>query len=425
MLHTRRNWTTACSTVVGVGLLAASLTACGNETADRAGQARAGGGALLQSKVARNAPDDSTDLAAAADGLRRLGHDLASHLPPESGTAGNQVFSPASLAIAFAMLREGAGPQSAHEIDQVIGLPENRQAAYNRIVTALTDVGQGDRLEINDAMFVDPDFQVRQAYLDTIQRWYGAGLHQTAFPSPALDDINGWVDDKTHGRIPKLLEQLDPSAVFALVNTIYLDAKWEKPFDPADTSEDPFTTGSGERVSVKTMHNQTELDLVDGDGWQAVRLPYAGGELSMWVLLPDDAGEPSDLLRPEVLRGLPDAASPTLVKLALPRWDTKTNADLVPVLQDLGMDAAFGAGQYPALTNDPRLQISDVVQQANITVGEKGTVAAAATAIVGEVSAVQPEGVPFAADHPFAFAIVHDDTGVPLFEGVVSDPSAS
>ena len=83
-------------------------------------------------------------------------------------------------------------------------------------------------------------------------------------------------------------------AVFALVNTIYLNAKWELPFDPSDTSSDDFTTGTGDHVSVKTMHNDTELDLVRGEGWRAVRLPYAGGKLSMWVLLPDRGGRGLD-----------------------------------------------------------------------------------------------------------------------------------
>jgi serine protease inhibitor len=427
LLHlppTRRPLTSVGTAVLGLSLLALNLTACGSETADDGPDPRTDGGAVLQSQVAQQAPDESTDLTDAVEGLRGLGHDLSTHLPAESGSGGNQVFSPASLAIAFAMLREGAGRASGDEIDDVIGLPENRQAAYNRIVTALTDVGDGDRLEINDAIFLDPGFDVRQPYLDAIQRWYGAGLHQTAFPSPALDDINGWVDDKTHGRIPRLLDQLDPAAVFALVNTIYLNAKWERPFDPGDTSSADFTTGTGDHISAKTMHNDTELDLVRGEGWRAVRLPYAGGKLSMWVLLPDRGGDPKQLLRPELLGGLSHAARPTMVELSLPRWDTETNADLVPVLQDLGMRQTFGTGQYPGVTKDPRFVVSDVIQQANITVGEKGTVAAAATAIVGEVSAMPPQGVDFTADHPFAFAIVHDETGVPLFEGVVSDPSA-
>ena len=97
-----------------------------------------------------------------------------------------------------------------------------------------------------------------------------------------------------------------------------------------------------------------------------------------------------------------------MVDLSLPRWDTETNADLVPVLQDLGMRETSGPASTRASPNDPRFVVSDVVQQANITVGEKGTVAAAATAIVGEVSAMPPQGVDFTADHPFAFAIVHD-----------------
>ncbi len=402
------------------------LTACGTGHTDGGlGPDPGAGGALLQSSAKRAVPDRATNLSDAATGLRHLGHDLSVRLPADSGTAGNQVFSPASLAIAFAMLREGAGPAGGAEIDDVIGLPANRRAAYSLIVHALTDVGRGDTLEINDALFLDPSFEVKQTYLDTIATWYGAGIHQTPFPAPALDDINGWVKARTHDRIPKLLDQLDPAAVFALVNTIYLNARWAKPFDASDTSDQPFTTAAGDVVSVKTMHNDTPLDYTKGPGWQAVRMPYAGGKLSMWVLVPDRSGDPRDLLRSDVLARAAAEATSTQVDLTLPRWDTETHADLVDVLSGLGMKRTFGVGQYPGVTSDPRFTISQVVQQANITVGEKGTEAAAATAIVGEVSALAPQGVEVAADHPFAYAIVHDATGVPLFEGVVSDPSRS
>ncbi len=116
-------------------------------------------------------------------------------------------------------------------------------------------------------------------------------------------------------------------------------------------------------------------------------------------------------------------AATRMVGLHLPRWDTETKADLTDVLGRLGLHQTYAAGQFPGITRDPSFFISQVVQQANITVGEKGTIAAAATAIVGETSAPMPADIQVNADHPFAFAIVHDKTGVPLFEGVVGDPS--
>jgi serpin B len=172
------------------------------------------------------------------------------------------------------------------------------------------------------------------------------------------------------------------------------------------------------------MHLMSELDYTATDPWQAVRLPYAGGKLSMWVLLPRGDGDPGTLLAPEVLERATADARPTEVNLSLPRWDTATTASLGELLQGLGLRSVFDTGHLGKMSADPRLYVGDVVQQANITVGEKGTEAAAATAIVFEAtSGMAPVGEAFTADHPFAYAIVDDATGVPLFEGVVADPS--
>ena len=178
VLPTRRSTNAAVSAVLGLSLL--TLTACGSSTG-REAAASEGGGTLLRSRVAQAPAQDATDLKAATAGLRKLGLTLSQNLDPDTGEGGNQVFSPASLAIAFAMVREGTDDVTSREIDHVIGLPANRQAAYNRIVQALSDVGAGDTLEINDAFFVDPDLEVKQSYLDSIQKWYGAGVQQTAF----------------------------------------------------------------------------------------------------------------------------------------------------------------------------------------------------------------------------------------------------
>ncbi|MEP6665150.1 MAG: serpin family protein [Nocardioidaceae bacterium] len=403
------------ATLTSGSLLLAS--ACGSDPSSSSAAAH------LESKVSMAPQAGDVSFGDLAGGQRDLGHDLATHLTTDDG---NLVFSPASLAIAFAMLREGAGGGTADEIDQVIHLPANRQAAYNALLHDLADPGDGDVLELNDALFLDPSLQVEQAYLETIKKWYDAGVEQTQFPEPALGDINGWVKDKTHGRIPRLIDQLDPSSVFALVNTIYLNAKWQQPFERSETSDSDFSTGGGTNMSVPFMHSTSTLDYAEGQGWQAVRLPYRGGEMSMWVLVPTGAAaDPIDLLSSQTLAQAADRFAPRAVGLSLPRWDTETTADLTDLLRSLGMKATFDHGDFTALTSDPSFVVSQVLQQANITVGEKGTEAAAASAIIGETSAIQPpeDLVEVNADHPFAFVVMHDPTGVPLFEGVVADPS--
>lgn len=356
-----------------------------------------------------------------AQGNRQLGYHLAQQIRTDDG---NLVYSPASLAVAFAMLREGADGVTADEIDKVIGLPADRQAAYNALLHEMGDIGPGDVLDTNDGIFLADGFDVETPFLEALKRWYGAGVERTSFPDPGIDEVNSWVDARTHGRIPQLLDYLDPLTVMVLVNTIYLNAKWQIPFDAALTAPAPFRTAGDDSVTPQTMHLTAELEYAEGPGWQAIRLPYRGGETSMWVLLPRD-GDPRDLLAPETLTAAADAFDPGQVEVRLPRWDTGAKAQLIPVLESLGMTHTFeGAGNFRSLTSARDFGISQVVQQANVTVGEKGTVAAAATAIVGRAESAPPTPEQrFTADHPFAFAVMHDTTGVPLFEGVVNDPS--
>lgn len=369
-------------------------------------------------------PAGDVDYGALANGNRELGYALAKKLAVV-GTDGNLAFSPTSLAIAFAMLREGAAGQTAADIDRVLRLPADRHTSYNALVSALRDPGSGNVLEVGNGLFVDPRFAVRPSYLVALKKWYGAGMVQTPFPQPAQDDINAYVDSTTHGRIPHLIDELDPNAVLALVNTVYLNAQWESPFDKADTQDAPFTTAGKGSVIAPMMHSHGALDYASGQGWQAVRMPYRGDRLSMWVMLPTGSASPLDLLAPDVLTTADSRFRSASVALSLPRWDFDNTFDLVDPLRKMGLASIFSeAGDFSRMTPSRSLTISQVLQQANITVGERGTVAAAATAIIGDQSALLPPSgqVTFDADHPFAFAIVDNTTGTPLFEGTVSDP---
>jgi serpin B len=167
------------------------------------------------------------------------------------------------------------------------------------------------------------------------------------------------------------------------------------------------------------------VDYAHGDGWQAVRLPYQDGRLSMWVLLPRADGDPYALLAPQALSSV--AWLPRRVDISLPKWDFETRLSPIDALKSLGMTDVFdplGKADLSGISDAVYLYVNLVNHVANITVGEKGTKAAAATAIgVVPTSGSIFRGLRFTADHPFAFAIMDDSTGVPVFEGVVTDPS--
>lgn len=406
-----------------VGVAAATLltSACGKQTDEDAPPAQR----LEAHDVVMARPAADLDYRPLQVGSRKLGYDVGRALIGNAED-GNLVYSPTSLAIAFAMLREGADARAGAVIDRALQLPANRHAAYNGLVAALSDPGKGNELELGNGIFLQEGYGVQRPFLTALKRWYGTGVMQTDFTSGnGVDDINGYVSDKTHGRIPQLVDELPADEVMMLVNTVFLDAKWQVPFDEFDTEDAPFTTGTGAPTSVHMMSRTGRLDYAEGDSWQAVRLPYRGDRLSMWVLLPKGHDAPMGLLSPAVLASAGSRFAATDLELSLPRWDLDNKFDLKPTLVGLGLKGVFDTGGlFSRVTSDPNFEVTQVIQQANITVGETGTVAAAATGIGAEAeSAVQPPPVTFDADHPFAFAIMDDTTGTPLFEGTVADPT--
>ena len=143
----------------------------------------------------------------------------------------------------------------------------------------------------------------------------------------------------------------------------------------------------------------------------------------MWVLLPTKPNvEPSDLLNPAILAQLDQSTRRATLDVQLPRWDTSSSGSLKSMLTSLGLRSTFLAGAFGGITDDPMLQLGDVFEKANITVSEEGT-GASATGGTFIASGGAAAAGSFIVNHPFAFAIMHEPTGVPLFEGVVLDPS--
>ena len=382
---------------------------------------------LLSSDVERETPVGTAAAETAAVGMQAFAHRLLSE-HPELFAGPNAVLSSASIGTAFAMLRVGAERETATQIDAVLGFPATGLgAAYNFLTDQWTTTGDdGPELAVANSLFVRDGFGLDPDFLDALARDFGAGVRSVDFTSAeAVRVINAWVRRETRERIDRLFDSLDPETRLVLANAIYLKAEWVSKFAASSTYESEFRRESGGSVRVPFMHQTSNVDYVRRPDWSAVRLPYRGGELSMWVLLPTAGVDPIELLAPAVLAEAAEKAEPLRVDLALPKWDFKQDLPLNAALQAMGMPRAFtDLAEFPGVSADP-LKIDQVMHRADITVDEAGTEAAAATGILMvPVAAVMPQ-VSFDADRPFAFVVLHDVTGAPLFEGVVGDPSAT
>ncbi len=397
---------------------------------------------LARSDLARAAADPASAIAAAS-AVNDFGFDLYRALLT-NGSDTNQVISPASVALAMAMARVGARGETASQMDQVLrslgadghttGINSLDQALTARSGTFKDNMGndQDVTLAIANAPFAQQDEQWQQPFLDTLAQAFGAGLQLVDYKNDyegARQLINGWVDEQTHDRIPQLLGPGSLSAMtrLVLVNAIYLKAPWLTPFNADLTKTASFTRLDGSTVQVPMMATQEELGYASGSGWQAVELPYVGGSLAMDIIVPDDLTSFTQSLTADSFAQLTAALATHEVVLTMPRFNAETKADLADLLSAMGMPLAFdpNGADFSGMTTQDQLFISRVIHQANITVDEKGTEAAAATAVVMDAAAAPVDIVHLDVNRPFVFALRDTQTGAVLFLGQITDPSAS
>jgi serine protease inhibitor len=381
---------------------------------------------LVASDVRREVATETAAAAETAIGMRAFAHRLLSE-HPELFDGTNAVMSPASIGTAFAMLRAGATGQTAAQIDAVLGFPSSGLGpAYNLLTGQWAATREdGPELAIANSLFVRDGYALEPDFLDALARDFGAGVRTVDFTGDAARVINAWVRQETRDRIDRLFDELSPTTRLVIANAIYLRAEWVSKFAAGSTHDGMFRRAAAGSVRVPFLHQTANVDYVRRAEWSAVRLPYRGGDLSMWVLLPEGGANPVGLLSPTVLAEAAEKVAPTRVALALPKWDFQSDLALNAALRAMGMPRAFtDVAEFPGVSAEP-LKIDQVMHRADITVDEEGTEAAAATGIsMVPVAAVMPQ-VSFDADHPFAFVVLHDATGSPLFEGVVGDPSVA
>lgn len=352
------------------------------------------------------------------------------------GTPGNLFMSPHSISTALAMTYAGANGTTASQMAGALhfSLPPDRlHAALNALdleLASRAQLAQGQtipfRLQTANSMWGQQDWSFQAPFLDTLAVNYGAGLHVQDFqadPEGARETINGWVEDQTNDRIKDLLPEgsIDPLTRLVLTNAIYFSAAWAEPFDPTDTTNRPFQLAAGP-VSVPTLHQIADMDYAAGDGWRAVQIPYDGHQLAMVVIVPDDLAAYEAGLTAGSLEAVAMALSHHQVTLSLPTFEFEAPLGLKEALMELGMvDAFTDAADFSPIDGTRALSIKAVLHKGFVSIDERGTEAAAATAVVAGTTSVPPQAE-LAVDRPFLFLIRDLPTGATLFVGRVVDP---
>jgi serpin B len=415
------------------------LTGCAAST----GNKPAGSDSLeLISKLPR--ADESeiadVDLNQLAAGNRAFALDLYHEL---QSSKDNLFFSPYSISSALAMTYAGAEGNTAEEMATVLHflLEENKlHSAFNALDQSLQDLakqeipqdaGEPFQLNIANAIWGQKSYHFESDFLDTLAANYGAGLRLLDYiqePEQSRQSINEWISEQTQERIQDLIPQgaINADTRLVLSNAIFFKASWLEPFEESLTEDKLFYSLGGDRmVSMMSLGSDVSFLYYQGEGFQAVDLPYQGGQTSLLVLLPDqgnfkefEARLNTDQLD-QIIRDL--AYRP--MYLSFPKFEFESEVNLTSTLAEMGMPNAFNEGaDFSGMTGAKELFISDVFHKAFVSVDEDGTEAAASTAVVMRLTSAPDNPLLLEVNRPFLFLIRDHQTDSILFLGRVLEP---
>jgi serpin B len=433
--HVRINRVSVCQPLLAALLVAAiaasGLTGCGGsalvETVVRADEAR--------SEKPRIAADSAAVDSVPALVGDNIGFALSLYGALFDGEE-NLFLSPHSLSAALAMTYAGARGETERQMAEALhfSLPQAQlHPAFNALDQTLARRSQGEsmafQLRIGNAVWGQEGDTFLEPFLDTLAENYGAGMQLVDFrqAEEARGQINNWGSDQTENRIEELLPPgaLNPATDLVLTNAAHFQAAWLQPFAEDATHDAGFTLLDGSQVMVPTMEQVASLGYAELPDVQAVELPYAGGELSMVILLPDEGSFDSfaRALDADQLDTILGALAPTSLHLALPRFRYDAGFELRDALTDLGIVDAFDdRADFSGIDGTHELFVKQVYHQAFVDVDEAGTEAAAASAVTVARKGALMADLGVRVERPFLFLIRDMDTNAILFLGHVVNP---
>lgn len=345
----------------------------------------------------------------------------------------SRVVSPLSVTYLMSMLANGADGETQQQILATLGWAgEGIQQPslqdindYSRMLIEKTArLDKAVTVEIANYVAVNKEFKLNSKFQKSVERDYKAGVESLNFTSPStLKHINDWCNDRTHGMIPSIINELDPDAVSYLMNAIYFNGTWKDKFSKEETKQEMFRGYTRDIQYVDMMHRHGEYFYADGDGYSAVSIPYGNGAFRMTVILPTEGSFLRDVMASMdggKFQALQRSMEKCNVDLKIPRFTTEVDLPLNDIISALGAPLIFSSQADFSQFARGDFYVSKMFQKAKIEVSEEGTKAAAVTAAIMMMSAMRPEkkrNVVFHADSPFAYIISENSTGSIYFMG--------
>lgn len=357
----------------------------------------------------------------------------------------NPVFSPMSIATCFSMAYDAADGETKKELGELLHYDEESFNHLDEIKNALlrsaiNDVKKNTYLNISQSFWADNSSTIHEDYLKTLQDYYFAEAYQGDLPN-MYNEVADWINDKTKNYLNLKGEdfrEMLSSAIYALINTVYLKSAWVNEFKEELNYQGNFA--NLDATSTKVTYMETKLEdsyYFTGDGYVISSLPFEH-DLEFRMLLPnvdtdyakvlDDRAALDNLLTlPLDKVGIPENASGITqkgtVEYTIPQFKVRSKFNLVDMFRDRGIQTPF----KPGYANFPKFDggyISRAQHEAGFETNNKGAEGAAYTIIVVSKAGIPEEPVRFKLDRPFAYAVTTKE-GIPVFMGkVTSLPNA-
>jgi len=388
----------------------------------------------LSRTVKQNVDANSTN--ALVQGLNTFAFDLYSEL--KKGNEGeNLFFSPLSISTALAIVYPGAVGETKSEMVTTLHFSmEDAELldTFNALDASLNKENDNYIFKGINALWPDETLEFKSTYLDAIMQNFGAVLYPLDFinnPEQSRLTINEWVEEQTNDKIVELLKEGDikDTTRLVLTNAVYFNGKWQYEFDEEDTKIEPFYLLNNSSINIQMMNQTTHINYAESNNCKMVELPYKDSNASMLIVLPNE-GFWDDFINDfnfTVYSSLVEQMYVEKVELKLPKFKVETpQYSLKTSLKELGMAEAFeDTADFSKITNDS-IKIGDVLHKAYISVDEKETEAAAATAVVTVSTVALPieeEIKIFHVDQPFIIFLQDKTSDQILFMGEILNPS--
>lgn len=342
----------------------------------------------------------------------------------------NAMLSPLGVNLALRMVANGADGETRNEIDRALNADNYSEDFlndyYNKLITTLPDLDSNIEFDIANSIWYKKEFEVLPGFLKENKDYYLATVQALNFNDPrSISTINEWVNSKTRGKIPTIIDKIDSDTRMYLMNAIYFKGAWSMPFNKEKTIDKEFHTTKG-IVNALFMGDNASYLFIEKNDFQAVKLPYGDSTYSLTAVLPMMGTSPSVLLSQLSIEGrweqlqMEFKARP--IKLAFPKFSFSYENTLNDELEKLGIKTAFTRmADFSRIEESGKLSISEVKHKTFLEVNEQGTEAAAVTSI-GMVVTSMPQYYPVEFNRPFLFFIQEESSGLIMFAGQINHP---